>query len=73
MGFLAAEASEMVSPLRQNREIKTVSDQLRCLDAAFEDPDRKGTVERKLRSLKQGNGDFTSHYAKFRAIVAVLG
>ena len=73
MGFLAVEAYEMVSPLRQNGEIKTVSDLLQCLDAAYEDPDRKGTAERELRALKQGNGDFTSHYAKFRAIMAVLG
>ena len=73
MGFLAVEAYEMVSPLRRNGGIGTVSDLLQCLDAAYEDPDRKGTAERELRALKQGNGDFTSHYAKFRAIVAVLG
>ena len=41
MGFLAAEAYEIVSPLRQNREIKTVSDLHKCLDVAYEDPDRK--------------------------------
>ena len=73
MGLLAAEAYDMVSPLRQNGEIKTISDLLQCLDAAYEDPDRKGTAERERRALKQGNGDFTSHYAKFRALVAVLG
>ena len=44
MGLLAAEAYEMVSPLCQNGEIKTISDLLQCLDAAYEDPDRKGTA-----------------------------
>ena len=63
----------MVSPLRQNGEIKAISDLHQCLDTAYEDPDRKGTAERELRALKQGNGDLTSHYAKFRALVTVLG
>ena len=65
----------MVSPLRQNGEIQSVEDllQVRCLDSAYEDPDRKSTAERELRCLKKGNSDFTSHYSKFRTLMAVLG
>ena len=73
MGFLEDEAYEVALPLRENRAVRTVDELLAFLDATYEDPDRKGTAERELRSLKQANSDFTSHYAKFQSIMAVLG
>ena len=73
MGFLAEEAYEISRPLRASGDIGSVEALLKHLDATYEDPDRKGTAERELRVLRQGNSDFTSHYAKFQAILAVLG
>ena len=73
IGFLVDDADAMVRPLREGGKLSTVAELLSYLDATFEDPDRKGTAERELRALKQANSDFTSHYAKFQSIVAVLG
>ena len=72
VGFLAEEADAIVRPLRESGELSTVADLLKYLDATYEDPDRKGTAERELRALKQGNTDFTSHNATFRSLVAVF-
>ena len=73
VGLLTEEAVKMVRPLREGGHLASVTELLSCLDATFEDPDRRGTAERKLRALKQTNSDFTSHYAKFQSIVMVLG
>jgi hypothetical protein len=73
VGLLTDEAHAMVRPLREGRQLATVTELLSYLDATFEDPDRRGTAERELRTLKQANSDFTSHYAKFQSIVTVLG
>ena len=73
MGFLAEEAYEISRPLWASSDIGSVEALLKHLDATYEDPDRKGTAERELRALRQGNSDFTSNYAKFQSILAVLG
>ena len=73
MGFLAEEAYEISHPLRASGDIGSVEALLKHLDATYEDPDRKGTTERELCALHQGNSDFTSYYAKFQSILAVLG
>ena len=73
MGFLAEEAYEISRPLRASGDIGSVEALLKHLDAKYEDPDRKGTAERELRTLRQGNSDFTSHYTKFQSILAVPG
>jgi hypothetical protein len=73
MGFLGGEAYETAESLRHNGEIMTVDQLLTYLDSGYEDPDRKGTAQRELRGLRQGSSDFTAHYAKFQAIMAILG
>src|SRR5258705_8901891 len=35
------------------------------LDTAFGDPDKVATAERKLRTLRQANRDFSTYYAEF--------
>jgi hypothetical protein len=42
------------------------------LEAAFGDPDRVGTAERKLDTLKQNNRDFATYYSEFARIIADL-
>ena len=71
MGFLAGDAHEMTHTLRLHGEISTVKKLLECPNAACEDPDWKGTAERELCSLRQGNPDFASHDAKLQSILAV--
>ena len=73
MGFLAEEAYEISRPLRASGDIGSVKALLKHLDATYEDPDRKATAVRELRILRRGNSDFTSYYAKFQSILAVLG
>jgi len=40
------------------------------LEAAFGDPDRTGTAERKIRQLRQLNKDFSAYYAEFQRYAA---
>lgn len=40
------------------------------LEAAFGDPDRIGTAERKIRQLRQLNKDFSAYYAEFQRYAA---
>ena len=61
MGFLAEETYEISRPLHASGDIGSFEALLKHLDATYEDPDRKGTAERELRALRQGNSDFTSH------------
>ena len=72
MGFLGAEAYDVVYPLRENETVKIADELLVFLDFTCEDPDRKGTAERELRTLKQGNYNITSHFAKFQSTMAIL-
>ena len=72
MGVLVEEAYEISRPLRACGDIGSIEALLKHLDATYEDPDRKGTAERELRALRQGNSNFTSYYAKFQSILAVL-
>ena len=72
MGFLVEEAYEISCPLYASGDICSVEALLKHLDTTHEDPDRKSTAERELRALRQGNSDFTSHYAKFQSILAIL-
>jgi hypothetical protein len=73
MSFLSGETHQTAESLRESGRIMSVEQLLTYLDSAHEDPDRKGTAKRELRLLRQSNTDFTSHYAKFEAIMAVLG
>ena len=43
---------------------------LNVLEAAFGNPDRTGTAERKLESVKQTNRDFSTYYTEFSRHVA---
>jgi hypothetical protein len=46
---------------------------VRILTKAFDDPDRAGTAQRALRSLKQGNRDFFAYYAEFQRYAPETG
>jgi hypothetical protein len=73
MGFLEEEAYTIAQSLREGGIITDTDGLLAHLDGTYEDPDRKGTAERELRTLRQGTADFTAHYARFQALMAVLG
>ena len=46
---------------------------LSILEAAFGNPDRKGTAQNKLRELRQKGRDFSSFYAEFSRLVVQTG
>ena len=73
VGFLAKGAYEISCPLSASGDIGFVEALLKHLDATYKDPNRKGTAERELHALRQGNSDFTLHYTKFQSILAVMG
>jgi len=62
----------MVKPLRDTKDIKTIENLLKFLDMTYDDPDKKGTAERELAKLKQGNKEFASHFSEFQSIMAIL-
>ena len=45
---------------------------IQLLEAAFEDPDRVATAERKMRQIKQNNRDLSEYYAESQVIAADL-
>jgi len=45
---------------------------IQLLEAAFGDPDRLATAERKMREIKQKNCQFSQYYAEFQVIAADL-
>jgi len=45
---------------------------IQLLEAAFGDPDRVATAERKMREIKQKNREFSQYYAEFQVIAADL-
>jgi len=45
---------------------------IQLLEAAFGDPDRVATAERKMREIKQKNCKFSQYYAEFQVIAADL-
>ena len=45
---------------------------IQLLEAAFGDPDRVATTERKMREIKQKNREFSQYYAEFQVIAADL-
>jgi len=45
---------------------------IQLLEAAFGDPDRIATAERKIREIKQKNREFSQYYAEFQVIAADL-
>jgi hypothetical protein len=69
-GFVTDEAYEAINSLLP--EMQSVADLIAHLDSIYEDPDRLGTADREMRTLTQGSTDFSSHYAKFQGIMAVL-
>lgn len=46
---------------------------IKTLENAFDDPDRAGTAQRTLRSLKQGSRDFAAYYAEFQRFAPETG
>jgi hypothetical protein len=45
---------------------------IQLLEAAFGDPDRVATAERKMREIKQKHREFSQYYAEFQVIAADL-
>jgi len=45
---------------------------IQLLEAAFGDPDRVATAERKMREINQKNREFSQYYAEFQVIAADL-
>jgi len=45
---------------------------IQLLEAAFGDPDRVATAERKMREIQQNNREFSQYYAEFQVIAADL-
>jgi len=45
---------------------------IQLLEAAFGDPDRIATAERKMREIKHKNREFSQYYAEFQVIAADL-
>ena len=72
VGLLQGNAFAQVQPyiLETTIDFTNVTALLNVLEAAFGDPDRTGTAERKLETLKQANRDFSTYYAEFSRHVA---
>ena len=72
VGLLQGNAFAQIQPniLKTTINFTNVTALLNVLEAAFSDPDRTGTVERKLESLKQTNRNFSTYYAEFSRHVA---
>jgi hypothetical protein len=45
---------------------------IQLLEAAFGDPDRVATAERKMQGIKQQNREFSQYYAESQVITADL-
>ena len=67
VGLLQGNAFSQVQPYNLETTINfaCVTALLNVLEAAFGGPDRTGTAERKLKSIKQANRDFSTFYAEF--------
>ena len=72
VGLLQGNAFAQIQPciLETTIDFTNVTALLNVLEAAFGDPDRTWTVERKLESLKQTNRDFSTYHAEFSHHVA---
>ena len=72
VGLLEGNAFAQIQPyiLETTINFTNVMALLNVLKAAFGDPDRTGTAERKLESLKQTNRDISTYYAEFSRHVA---
>ena len=72
VGLLQGTAFAQIQPyiLETTIDFTNVTALLNVLEAAFGDPDRTGTAERKVESLKHTNRDFSTYYAEFSRHVA---
>ena len=72
MGLLQGNAFAQIQPyiLETTINFTNVMALLNVLEAAFGDPDRTGTAERKLETLKQATRDFSTYYAELSRHVA---
>lgn len=74
IGRLGGPALDQVFPYVTPNGVNfdTVEACVRILTNAFDDPDRKGTAERRLDALQQKNREFTAYYAEFQRYAAEL-
>jgi hypothetical protein len=72
---LEGPALDQVLPyLRDDRvDLANFAALIKILENAFDDPDRAGTAQRRLRSLKQGNKEFSVYYAEFQRYAPETG
>jgi len=52
--------------------LEDLSASIQLLEAAFGDPDRVATAERKMPEIKQKNHEFSQYYSEFQVIAADL-
>jgi hypothetical protein len=73
-GFLEGDAADQLRPYMESSATAPadIDGLIRILERAFGDPDRKGTARRELQKCAQKNRDFSSYYAEFSRIMAVL-
>ena len=74
VSFLKDHAYKIVKPYVKDDKVdlETVAEIWEVLDAAYDDPDRKGTAERELRKLRQANREFSAYLADFQHIMSEL-
>ena len=65
-------ALDQITPhIKDDRiDLADLAELIGILETAFGDPDRVAIVERKLRSLRQANWDFSTYYAEFTSYAA---
>lgn len=52
--------------------LPTVKDFWNVLDMAYDDPDKKGSAKRELKTLRQGNREFSAYFADFQRLMTQL-
>ena len=72
VSLLKKSAADIIRPYlgTDHVDLADVDEFWTVLDRAFDDPDRKGTTERNLRALRQGNKEFAHNFAEFMRLKA---
>ncbi len=58
--------------ITQEIKFKTYAEFIRALKAAYDDPDKRATAERKLLALRQHTKDCSTYHAEFSTYANVL-
>jgi hypothetical protein len=73
-GYLKGTAQNQIQPYIQTDKIslENVEALIKILEAAFSNPDDVGTASGELDCLIQGNHEFSTYYAEFQHLMAIL-